>query len=84
MIGASRADSDAKIAFRAPSSAPSNRFVAAEKRPANLTLENFFGGAAKRAEGPFFFVFSFPADVRLFAHTPPRARPPTRSRRTRL
>jgi hypothetical protein len=59
MIGASRADSDAKIAFRAPSSAPSNRFVAAEKRPANLTSGEFFlARAAKQAEGPFFFVFS--------------------------
>lgn len=83
MIGASRADSDAKIAFRAPSSAPSNRFVAAEKRPANLTLENFFWREPEASRGSVFLRF-FPADVRPFARTPPRARPPTRSRRTRL
>ena len=70
MIGASRADSDAKIAFRAPSSAPSNRFVAAEKRPANLTSGEFFlARAAKRAEGRFSSFFLSP---RTYACLPVR------------
>jgi hypothetical protein len=70
MIGASRADSDAKIAFRAPSSAPSNRFVAAEKRPANLTLENFFWREPRSKQRVRFS--SFFLSPRTYAHLPIR------------
>ena len=84
MIGASRADSDAKIAFRARGLGTLEQFRGCRETSGEFDAGEFFlARAAKQAEDPFF-VFSFPADVRPFAHTPPRARPPTRSRRTRL